>query len=415
VAELRAERDVADALLVDLAAALAEPSIGELTHRILEFVIRVAGVDFAQFQAAPAADAIRAATAGFAGFGRAPDIADAPLLGGAFEADEPVVIDELERWAPSAEAREGYGVLADGRTPSSWMVLPVRSPSGSRRGAIVIGHPEPRHFTVRHRRVAGALADHLAVALDKADLYDERAGVAQALQETLLPPLLPTVPGLQLAARYRATGAGNLVGGDFYDVLDVGAGDWAIVLGDVSGFGPEAAAVTGQARYTVRALARDESSPAVVLSTLNAVIGDRRDDRFCTAVYLRLHPTPTGIDVVVARGGHPSPFIVRAHGAVDEVTVPSGLPLGLFPDAGLQDARCTLRPGDAIVLYTDGVIEARDEKGEMFGEDGLVALLRTCYGRTADGIARRVELAAMDFQGGTTSDDVAIVVARAMP
>jgi sigma-B regulation protein RsbU (phosphoserine phosphatase) len=415
LARALADRAEADDLLVELAAALAEPDLDTLSVRVVALARMAASATIALFQAAPGATPVALHEPGFAGFSAPPRPDAAPLLGGAFSAEEPVLVDDIGRWAPSAEGREPYGILADGSPVCSWLALPVRSPSGARHGVIMLGHPDAHRFDVRHRRVAAAMADHLAVALDKADLYAERDRVALALQETLLPPVLPSIPGLQLAARYRPTGAGNLVGGDFYDVLDVGGGDWAIVVGDVSGFGPEAAAITGQARYTVRALARDEASPAAILRTLNGVIGDRSDERFCTAVYLRLRPTPTGVEVVVARGGHPPPYIVRAHGAVESVEGVAGLPLGLFDDAALEDTECTLADGDAIVLYTDGVIEARDGKGEQFDDDGLSALLRTCYGRTADGIARRVELAAMDFQGGTASDDVAIVVVRAMP
>src|SRR5205807_7504245 len=120
--------------------------------------------------------------------------------------------------------------------------------------------------------LAEELARRVGIAVDNARLYQERTRVARALQQSLLPPLLPEIPGIEIAARYRATGAGNLVGGDFYDVFQDGGGDWAVVVGDVAGIGAEAAAITGLARYTVRAVAMHEFRPSRVLRALNEAI-----------------------------------------------------------------------------------------------------------------------------------------------
>lgn len=283
-------------------------------------------------------------------------------------------------------------------------------------GALFLGHHEPRHFRERDERLLKAMTVHLVVALEKTDLLAERAQVATALQETLLPPLLPVIPGVDCAARYRPTGSGNLVGGDFYDVFSPGPDVWDFVLGDVSGVGPEAAALTGMARYTVRAVARDES-PAGVLGALNDALDNQRTgDRFCTAVYLRLVPAPGGVDVRLASGGHPPALILREAGRVEAVACGGGLLLGLFPEPGIVDQLFRLEPGDAIVLYTDGVVEARRPgSGDQYSQERLEDLLASCAGRTADGIARRLELAVIDHQAGQTLDDVAILVVRATP
>jgi serine phosphatase RsbU (regulator of sigma subunit) len=120
--------------------------------------------------------------------------------------------------------------------------------------------------------------------------------------------------------------------------------------------------------------------------------------------------------VTLANGGHPPAMILRDHGEVEPVEGESGMLLGLFPDASIVDQRLRLLPGDAIVLYTDGVIEARNPtSGEFFGQERLEALLSQCAGRTADGIARRLELAVIDHQAGQTLDDVAILVVRSLP
>jgi serine phosphatase RsbU (regulator of sigma subunit) len=325
-----------------------------------------------------------------------------------------VQIDDVSRWAPSDDAARAYGTLADGRRVRSYIAAPVRASGGDPLGVLILGHPSPRAFRDLDRRMAWAVAAHLAVALEKAALLEERDHVAKALQENLLPPLLPAIQGVDIAARYRPTGAGNLVGGDFYDVLDVGDGAWAIVLGDVSGVGPEAAAVTGLARYTIRAVARQEPSPAAVLQLLNDAIGNQRsDERFCTAVLVRFTPCPQGLVVTLASGGHPPAIVVRDTGEIEVVAAATGTLLGLFPTIELTEGRLTLAPGDALVLYTDGVVEARSADGEQLGQERLEQLLASCAGRTADGIARRVELAAIDHQGGDAGDDVAVVVLRA--
>ena len=415
LARVEAERSEIDEVLIELAGALAESDPTRLVERLVDATRRTAGASFGLFLPDGSGPATCVHSVDHVGFARLPDLRQATLLAAAIEVGEALVVDDLLRWARSEAEQEPYGMLKNGSLARSWLVLPVRDDTGGSHGSIVLGHPAPHRFDHRRERLARGLAQHLAGALDRAREHHERGRVARVLQETLLPPLLPAVPGLDLSARYRATGVGNLVGGDFYDVFEADAGVWAVVLGDVSGFGPEAAAITGQARYTVRAVARDEPTPSGVLRRLNEAIGGRSDDRFCTAVYLRMQPTPTGADLVLSRGGHPPPLVLRDGGHVDALTGAAGMPLGMFEDAEVSDLSCTLAVGDAIVLYTDGVIEARDADGEQFGQERLEALLRSCAGRTADGIARRIELAAMDFQGETASDDVAIVVARASP
>ncbi len=412
---VEAERSEIEEVLIDLAGALAEADPARLVERLVEATRRTAGASFGMFLPDGQGQPTSISGPDHTGFAHPPALEQAPLLAAAIESGEPLAVDDVLRWARSEAAQQPYGALDDGSLVRSWLVLPVRNDTGGRHGSMVLGHPAPHRFDHRRERLARGLAQHLAGALDRAREQHERGRVARVLQETLLPPILPAVPGLDLSARYRATGVGNLVGGDFYDVFEADDDVWAVVLGDVSGFGPEAAAITGQARYTVRAVARDEPTPSGVLRRLNDAIGGRSDDRFCTAVYLRMQPTLTGVELVLSRGGHPPPLVLRDGGEVEALDGAAGMPLGMFADAEVSDLPCTLATGDAIVLYTDGVIEARDAGGEQRGQGRLEALLKSCAGRTADGIARRIELAAMDFQGETASDDVAIVVARAWP
>src|SRR5207237_2894197 len=137
--------------------------------------------------------------------------------------------------------------------------------------------------------------------------------VARTLQESLLPQGTLAIPGLEVAVRYQAAGEGTDVGGDFYDVFEAREGAWALVIGDVCGKGPEAAAVTGLARHTIRATTLHEARPSRVLAMLNeTIIRELSDERFCTVCCVRLRPGPDGARLTICSGGHPLPLILRA-------------------------------------------------------------------------------------------------------
>jgi len=190
------------------------------------------------------------------------------------------------------------------------------------------------------------IARRAAAAVDNARLYRERDHIAQTLQRSLLPPRLPEIPGFQLAARYRPAGAAFDVGGDFYDAVPVDGG-WSIVVGDVCGKGPEAAALTALARYTLRAAHVVSSDPSRVLDLLNdAVLHERDDDRFLTAAAARL--TGSRLDVAVA--GQAPVLVVRAGGRVEALGEP-GRVVGIAPGLGLSEASTSLparRRGDPL-------------------------------------------------------------------
>jgi PAS domain S-box-containing protein len=258
------------------------------------------------------------------------------------------------------------------------------------------------------------LGRRAALALDNARLYEEQSEVASTLQRSLLPPDLPRIPGVQLAARYRAAGEGIELGGDFYDCFDTGGGDWAVVIGDVCGKGAEAAAITALARYTLRASVLHSRRPSEVLAELNeALLRQGLDYRFCTVLYASVRPQPDGCEVVVATGGHPLPLVVRAGGAVEQAGEPGTL-LGIVPDPQITEQRLLLGSGDALVLYTDGVVEATPADHALAPER-LAELLVTCDGRDAAAIAEAVERTAIAVQDGRLRDDVAVVVLRSTP
>jgi PAS domain S-box-containing protein len=270
-------------------------------------------------------------------------------------------------------------------------------------------------------RLAEEIARRAGVRIDNARLYEERDRTAKVLQRSLLPPDLPAIPHVDLAARYLPVGEGNEVGGDFYDVFDSGDGTWGAVVGDVCGKGPEAAAVMGLVRHTLRALARFQRRPSRLLQELNrSLIEQRVDDRFCTVCYLRMRPSADGVRVTLCAAGHPLPFVVRADGSAEPVGRPGHL-LGLFPEVELADSTIDLANGDALVIYTDGAIDERivdPVTGERRladpGDEPLRRAVAAAAGYDAEGIAARIEEALHSARGGSPPlDDVALLVIRA--
>jgi serine phosphatase RsbU (regulator of sigma subunit) len=214
-----------------------------------------------------------------------------------------------------------------------------------------------------------------------------------------------------VAARFRAAGEGTEVGGDFYDLFDLGRSGWAIVIGDVCGKGADAAAITALARYTLRAAAMQEEQPSRILGLLNdALLTQRGDKQFCTVAYGRLITnSKPGALLELACGGHPLPLVLHPDGKVESAGVPGTL-LGVVPDPDLEDRAVELGPGDSLVLYTDGVTEARTPSG-MFGVGELTAVLQSSVGLDAAGIAERIEGAVLEVEDDPR-DDIAILVVQ---
>jgi serine phosphatase RsbU (regulator of sigma subunit) len=223
---------------------------------------------------------------------------------------------------------------------------------------------------------------------------------------------MPEVEGLTVAARYLAAGEGIEVGGDFYDLFAARDGSWIAAVGDVCGKGPTAASLTGVARHTIRAGAMMDATPSSILSLVNdAILRESRDERFCTVIVAHLARTADGFDVRLSSGGHPPAIVLRADGTLETIDEPGTL-LGLFEDPHLTEARLALAPGDAMILYTDGVTDEQLD-GEEFGEGRLFDVVRSCVGLGAEEIAERLVAEVVAFTPGPPRDDIAVVVLRA--
>ena len=293
----------------------------------------------------------------------------------------------------------------------SAIVVPMIA-RGRTLGALTLASDgDGRRFDQGDLELAEELARRCAIAIDNARLFSERAYIARTLQQSLLPSELPDIPGIEAAARFRPVGEGNEVGGDFYDLFETGERGWTVVMGDVCGKGPDAAAVTALARYTLRAAAMRDRLPSRSLRLLNeALLRQREDRRFCTVAYAYLETVDGGARMGFASGGHPLPLLVRPDGRVEPVGAPGTL-LGVLPDPRFEDFSMSLAPGDALVFYTDGVIEGRGGNGPT-DETTLAALLTDCAGQGADAIAARVEEAALAGSNGRPRDDIAVLVLR---
>ncbi|HYO00116.1 MAG TPA: SpoIIE family protein phosphatase [Actinomycetota bacterium] len=250
----------------------------------------------------------------------------------------------------------------------------------------------------------------LLKAKERAEASEQQAKLlVRTLQQTLIPPEPPEVPGLDVAAVYRPAEDGSEVGGDFYDVFQIGPGDWAFVVGDVRGKGVQAAVVTALARYTIRAGAVSHDRPSQVLGLLNEVLLRHSSDRFCTAALLRLRQREGVWVGTVSCGGHPLPLRARKGSPAEPVGV-FGTLLGDFENPKVHDTELVLEPGDGLVIYTDGVTEGRGT-GDYFGEERLEAAVEAYAGsaRTlTDGILSEV----LQFQAGLPRDDIVVVAVQ---
>ncbi len=252
-------------------------------------------------------------------------------------------------------------------------------------------------------------ADRAAIAISRAELYEREHEISTILQRSLAPRALPSIPGIEVAVVFEATGRGVEVGGDFYDVFPIDGSTWGLVVGDVCGKGPEAAGVTALARNAIRTLSMREPSPGRILAGVSETMLRSGVDRFCTVAFVTFEPGASPAGLTFARGGHPPALLLRQDGSVEQFE-PEGPLLGVFETPTFEEQRSELRPGDALLLFTDGLIERNPG---LAGEHELVRLLSACAGMDAGSIAQRLR----ETLGGEapTDDVVAVVVRRALP
>jgi phosphoserine phosphatase RsbU/P len=315
--------------------------------------------------------------------------------------------------APAREFEAGPAeVIRSGRPrlTSQVIVVPMALAGQPPIGALSLAMAEScRTFTHGDLTLAAELGLRAAIAVENARLYAERSEIAATLQQSLLPPDLPGIPGFRLASLYRAAGEHNDVGGDFYDAFEV-PGGWMVVVGDVAGRGAEAAALTSLSRYTFRTAGKLLGDPIAALEQLNAALRDRPGLSLVSVCCLMLRTAGGDATADLVLAGHPPAYHLR-RGSSHPVGVFAPF-LGAYECGGWEATTVRLEPGDQLVLYTDGVIDTVGQD-ERFGEERLAQTLRDAAG-AADTV-RRIEHALVEFAHGSQVDDTAVIAVERLP
>ena len=287
----------------------------------------------------------------------------------------------------------------------SVVVAPMKARGRTIGALTLVTSDSGRSFGDSDLDFAGQIAERAAMAVENSRLYTELSQAARTLQASLLPEALPPIPGWEVVALYRPAGQSTQVGGDFYDFWEAG-GAWLMMVGDVTGKGVGAAAVTSLVRHTAWTASEFEERPAQVLARVDSALKHRPALSLCTAVCLRF----TLGQGVIASGGHPLPLLMSADG-VGELGA-HGTLLGAFEEAEWREVPFEVEPGDTLVAFTDGVTDTVGEGGERFGIARLKDVLAEARDERPAEIRRRLVQALEDFQVGAQADDTAIVVMR---
>lgn len=325
-----------------------------------------------------------------------------------------LLASEIEAGALAAHARdaEHLRLLAE-IGMHSVIVVPMVA-AAKVTGAITLATAESRRRLGRQElELAEELGRRAGVAVENARLYTERTSIALTLQQALLPESLPLVPGVELDALYTAAGELNEVGGDFYDVFSYGEQRWMLVIGDVCGKGPRAAAVTALARYTLRTAAMSGQSPVEMLRTLHGALASGGEPaEMCTVCLVTLTPNSVGASLTVTLAGHPPPLLIGRDGHVEPLGR-IGTLLGAIEPLKLQEAHAQIGEGDTLLLYTDGAIDA-GSSGDVLGEQGLLEVCAATAGKGAalSQLLTGVEQAALRCSRGSLRDDLALLAVR---
>ena len=346
------------------------------------------------------------------GFGGQPSMFEQTRCADVAGSGDNLIIDNarVDRHARSSHVPGPASMMA-------WAGIPVHDQDGRVQGVLWAADPAPRRWSASDVTLLEILAEIVSseVALRTVLAHNaRRAALAQTLEESLLPPRLPKVPGLEVAARYAAGGNGTKALGDFWDVFPSLGRTWGMVVGDVCGKGPLAAKNAALARNTLRAMARRLTRPALILADLNQVLLDwpTDDPRFLTAIYTSVRPFPGGAMVRISSAGHPLALVRSANGYVHEFGRPGTL-LGVLSDPELHDSQKILRAGDSLILFSDGVTEARSETDRrLYGDERLRRLVAGLGDLPAAAMAEAIHLAAVAFTGGRLSDDMAALVMK---
>jgi serine phosphatase RsbU (regulator of sigma subunit) len=429
--QLRAEAFAVERLYRAAGALMAERRLDQVVQFVTEEATSLAGAQFGAFfykvldERGESYTLYSIAGVPRSAFERFPMPRNTAVFAPTFSGEAVVRSDDITKDPRYGRNAPRHG-MPEGHLPvRSYLAVPVLARNGEVLGGLFFGHQRVGVFDAESERLVVAVAALAALAIENARLHDqaqrelaasrrayaERDHVARVLQRSLLPPRLPAIDGLDVAARY-VPGEG-IAGGDFYDLFPVGNESWYAAIGDVEGKGAAAAARTSLVRHAVRLAAARAAGPAATLAEVNrAMLADPgpEDQRFSTLQVARITPRAGGVDVQIASGGHPPAFVLRADGGVEEAGGPGTL-LGVVGEFDGDDEHVVLHPGDTLVLYTDGLTEAR-RGSEVLGPARVAELLRGLARADAAGIAAELERASDAFGDGHRRDDLALLVLK---
>jgi PAS domain S-box-containing protein len=301
--------------------------------------------------------------------------------------------------------------LLRGIGTTSVIVVPILGAMRAAIGTITLASAGVRRLTRGDLGVAVRLGRRAGSAVERARIYTERARIAHVLQRSLLPESLPEIPAAEVHALYAAAGELNEVGGDFYDVFEYDARRWMLVVGDVCGKGPRAAGATALARHTLRATAMSAASSTEMLATLHRALRVQpRGADMCTVCLVTMAHAEQGARLKIALAGHQPPLLIDAHGGARQLGQPGTL-LGVIEPLNISETEATLRPGETLLLYTDGVTEAGRPHRQL-GERGLREVCERSPSLALPALLEAIETAALERAEGQLHDDIALLALR---
>jgi serine phosphatase RsbU (regulator of sigma subunit)/PAS domain-containing protein len=293
---------------------------------------------------------------------------------------------------------------------TSLLCVPVVD--GSRKHGVLtlLRHSAEGQFGLADAALADDVSALMGLAISSRRVLRQRTETANALQASLLPPVLKPVPGVEIAPAHLAPTRGKEVGGDFYDAYPT-PGGWGVAIGDVCGKGEDAAEATAAARHAIRVLAHWNGDPADVLRRANDImLAEEFGGRFVTASAAHLSWQDERLNVVLATAGHPGPVLIKPDGSV-QVLPGGGVALGIFPDPEPATLELELADGDVLFFFTDGLAGARSPQDTRF-EDSLGDRLAEMAGQRAADIVSDMRKVVLDFSDGVLVDDLTMFVLR---
>ena len=405
--EARAEAEVAAGHVRTLHAiadvALTHGPLDDLLHELLDLVCDSLNIEWGAVLLYEPEDARLVVRAVAGARGPTPDVrvrVGESLAGRVAAERRPLVVADVG-------PEEGESALLRGRRLSSLAAVPMVV-QGALIGVLEVGSENPRGFTDDDVRLLQLAGERMALAIDRARLYEQTRLISETLQRKLLPERLPEIPGIELAARYLPGGPGVEVGGDWYDVIGYRDGRVGLVMGDVVGRGIDAASLMGQLRTALRAYAIEQASPAAVLDRLSALFDQLAPGQMATLVLVVFEPRSSRVRL--ASAGHPPPLAIGPDGSAHFLEHEACPPLGVLPYLPYRERAVDLEPGSTLLLYTDGLVEQRGSIGE-----GLERLRDAVAGGQHDAEALCDRVVSVLLPEGSGDDDAAILALRDLP